>query len=236
MYDYKKIYFFENKTTKTAQFSNYDFYKNNYGTLVGKYYMIPRLSSSATFNTFEKYDIDYGTKLHINMIYNISKQSYINGVYDDKLYVFDKSELKQYEIDPYSEEVKVVGDEQNNCFAYINGKKTTVSVYEMNNDEIKFSESKDDYSDVESDKLLVQKGYAIYVQGNNVYKVYSKYQNNPIYLFSAEEIKDIKVKNDNIYYLQGDSVYRYNMYGTVKLVSRNELNYNYENAFDIYFK
>ena len=55
-------------------------------------------------------------------------------------------------------------------------------------------------------------------------------------LFVEDDAKEIKVKNNSIYYVKDDSIYRYNKYGKVKLITRNELKYNYENVFDVYIK
>lgn len=236
LYDYKTINLYDKKFERKASFSNFDNYKNIYGTIVGHYYLIPRLTSSTTFNTFVKIELNDGVNKDMNTIYTISKQSYVNGVYDDKLYIFDKSNLKQYEINPATEEIKITGDEENPCFAYINGEKTELSVYEMNDKEIKFSEKTNQFENIDSDEMFVNKKVGIYKKDDKFYKVYTKYPDNPILLFIDKDAKEIKVKGDSIYYLKNDSIYRYNIKGNVILLTRNELKYNSENAFDIYLK
>lgn len=237
MYGYKSVRFIWNKYDRNFTFSQIDTYKNTLGRVVDHYYVIPRYTSSATFSTFVVYEIIDGFKKEISVPYSISKQSYVNGVYDNKLYIFDKSNLTQYEIDPSKEVVNIVGDEQKEGFAYINGKETKVSVYDMNSKDVIFSDGKDkNFKNIDYDIIDLQSYYAIYGKDNSFYKVYEKYPEYSINLFTDKNAKEIKVRRDNIYYLKDDSIYRYNKYGNVLIATSSELKYNYENAFDIYLK
>lgn len=236
IYDYQSVYFFEKDDLHAASYTNAYETPNNLGRVVGKYYLIPRLISTPTFNTFVKYNIETGVKAEINMIYKISKKSYINGVYNNKLYIFDTEELKQYEIDPYTDEVKITGDKQNDAFAYINGEKTKVSVDEMNNSKIIFSEKTSDFKKVDYDSLFPQNKYAIYVKDGVFYKAYYKYPEIKIKLFEEKNAQKIKVYDDNIYYMKGNSIYRYNENGIVLLAKKDKLIKEVDEPYDIYLK
>jgi hypothetical protein len=170
------------------------------------------------------------------MTYNISTQSYVNGVYNDKLYVFDKSEMVQYEINPATEEVKVVGDVNNKAFAYINGKREEVSVYDMAKEEIIFTEKEDIYEENNCEKIYATKKYAICYLNGDFYKIYAKYPNNKILLLNAPNAKEIRLRNDYLYYIIDDSIYRYNDHGSVILATKKEIKFNSDNVFDIYFE
>ena len=236
IYDYQSVYFFEKDDLHAASYTNAYETPNNLGRIVGKYYLIPRLISTPTFNTFVKYNIETGVKTEINMIYKISKKSYINGVYNNKLYIFDTEELKQYEIDPYTDEVKITGDKQNDAFAYINGEETKVSVDEMNNNKIIFSEKTSDFEKVDYDSLFPQNKYAIYVKDGVFYKAYYKYPEIKIKLFEEKGAQKIKVYDDNIYYMKGNSIYRYNENGIVLLGKKDKLIKEVDDPYDIYLK
>lgn len=236
VYSYKKIGFFNKGDSKYLTFSTNDNYKNILGSLVGKYYVIPFFTSNATITKYIKYDVTSGIHEDIDLTYKLSKQTYINGVYNNKLYIFDKSSLKQYALDPYREELTLIGDENTNGFAYINGEQKEISVYDLNNETVKFSDNKDSYSELKYQDIYISSRYAIIFNDGKFYKVYKDNVSNPILLFEENDAKEIKLNNDSIYYIKDDSIYRYNKYGNVKLVTRNELKYNFENVYDIYIK
>lgn len=236
IYDYQSVYFFEKENLHAASYTNAYKTPNNLGRIVGKYYLIPRLISIPTFNTFVKYNLETGVKSELNMVYKIAKNSYINGVYNDKLYIFDKDELKQYEIDPYTDEVKVVGDKDNEAFAYINGEKTKVPVEQMKDSEIKFSEKTSDYENIDYDSIYPEKKYSIYVKDGIFYKAYVKYPNIKIKLFEEKDANNIKVYNDNIYYMKGNSIYRYNSNGIVMLAKKDTIIKEVDNPYEVYLK
>ena len=236
IYGYKQINLFYANYSRTFTFSSLDNYKNSYGTLVGNYYLIPKISSLPGFDTYIKYDIIDGIKKEIELPKSISKQSYINGVNDNKLYLFDKSNKEQIEIDPREDKVSVVGSVNKEGITFVNGKEQSISVYDLEKDEILFEPSKDDYSNVDGEFLMANDYYAIYKKGDSFYKVYKEYQDIPILLFNDSEAKNIKLRDDNIYYIKGDGLYKYNQYGIFGLVYRNEFIYNSDNIYDIYLK
>ncbi len=236
IYDYQTVYFFDRENLHAASYTNAYETPNNLGRIVGKYYLIPRLISTPNFNTFVKYNLETGVKTELNMIYRISKKSYINGVYNNKLYIFDKEELKQYEIDPYSDEVKITGDKDNEAFAYIDGEETKVPVDQMNESEIKFSEKTSDFKDVDYDSLYPGKKYSIYVKDGVFYKAYVKYPNIKIKLFEEKNAKNIKVYKDNIYYMNGNSIYRYNSNGILMLGKKDKIIKEVDNPYEVYLK
>lgn len=236
IYDYQTVYFFEKDSLHAASYTNTYGAPNNLGRIVGKYYLIPRLISTPTFNTFVKYNLETGVKSELNMTQKISKNSYINGVYNSKLYIFDKDELKQYSIDPYSDEVKITGDKDNDAFAYIDGEETKVPVEEMKDSEIKFSEKTSDYKDEDYDFLYPGKKYSIYVKDGIFYKVFTKYPNIKIKLFEEKDAKNIKISEDNIYYMKDNSIYRYNSNGIVMLAKKDKIIEEVDNPYEVYLK
>ncbi len=236
MYDYKVVNYIDKKFSRSMSFSNVDNYKNTLGTIVGKYYMMPRFSTSTSFNTYIKFNLEEGIKNEIHMTYRISKQAYINGVHDKKLYVFDPIENKQYEIDPYTDEAKIVGDENNDGIIYVNGKKKSISVYDLQKEQVKFSEDEERFKNIDYDRIYIGEMKTIYQKDGSFYKIYNDYPEYPIYLFTDKDAERVIVRNENVYYLKDDSIYRYDKYGNVLLAQKNELKYNKDNTFDIYLK
>ena len=234
IYGYKNVSLHYSTFNRILSFSSIDSYKNTYGTLVGKYYMIPKISNLAYFNVYYKYNVETGEKDEISLPKSISKQSYINGVYNNKLYIFDKSDLKQYEIDPKNGEVIEIGNTENEAFVYKDGKEGKISVYDLNNGNITFSENISEFSNIDYDNIYPSNKYIIYEKDGSYYKVYKKYLDTPIFLFNDKDLKSVKVKYDNIYYIKDETIYKYNTYGAFPMGTKSEFKFNYDNIFDVY--
>ena len=236
VYAYKQIDLLYANYSRSFSFSSLDNYKNLYGTLVGNYYIIPKITSLPTFDIYIKYDVIDGIRREIELPKSITKQSYINGVDNDKLYIFDKSNKEQIEIDPKEDSVKVVGDVDQEGITFVNGKKQPISVYDLEKEEVLFEEKKDNYSFDDGEYIASNSYYAIFKKDDDYYKVYKDYQDTPILLFSDADVKDIKVRDDNVYFMKDNGIYKCNLYGIFGLVYRNEFIYNNDNIYDVYLK
>ena len=234
VYNYKIISLHYKNFSRSFSFSNIDNYKNQFGQLVGKYYVMPKLTSPPSVSTLVKYDIEEGLKRDISLNASLSKQYYINGVHDDKLYYFDKSNKMQYEFNPETDEINIVGSENKEGITYINGEKQTINVYDLDKSNVHFSEDFSKYSSIDYDIILKNDKYAVYSKNGDYYKVYNDYLDLPIYLFSEKEAKNVKLKGDNIYYLKNDSIYKYNDYGSFIIATNHEFSYNFDNIYDVY--
>lgn len=233
IYDYKRIVFHNSYNADYFVFTTSDNYKNSVGIRVDNYYVIPKLTESATINNFLKYNLDDSLKSEVPSA-KISKQFYINGVYDHKLYIFDKSEMAQYSFDPDENEFKLVSD-GNEGIIYENGKEKKVSVYDMAQEVMVFTPDASDYSKIEYEKIYLGDDYAVYLKDGGFYKVYKKFLDDPVYLFDKDDIREIIIRDDNIYYIKDDTIYRHNSFGNVPLVQKNEFKYNSDNIYDVYF-
>lgn len=240
MYNYKNIIKINGERTMTFDFSNKDVFKNEYGTLVGKYYVIPKMRNNIEFSHYLIVDLEKETVEEIDLAREvsakISSQMYVNGIYNSNLYIFDKSNLVQYEINPGKGEIKVVGNKDKKGIVYKNGQEEEIGVYTLNNEKVKFTENYDAYKEIDYDQIFLTSNGAIYVKDGVFYKVYNNYLKNPIYLFEAKNVQDIKVKEDNIYYINDQFLYRYNDYGNVRILKREQFKYDYTNIYDVYFE
>ena len=234
IYNYKNMIRVRNNSSDLFSFSTVDNYKNELGTLVGKYYMIPEISSNPEYLRYLAYDVSGQVIKKIELPKSLSKQMYVNGVYDNKLYIFDKSNLTQYSINPYDNRVEIVGTTDRKGFNYQNGEISDISVYDLNSNDVLFSSNSDSYQGIEYDDIFVFHNYAIYVHDGNFYKVYENYLDSPIFLFTSKDAKEIIVNDNKIYYIKDDCLYRFDDYGNVILIRREEFKYNYENIYDVY--
>ncbi len=234
IYNYKNFIKYDKEEQYSLQFSNFDNYKNEFGYLIDKYYLIPDIENSTEFSKYLLYDLKEGYNDEIELPNNISRQSYINGIYDGKLYIFDKSNKVQYSIDPSNKKVEITADENNSAFVYQDGRELRKSVYDLANDKVLFSPNVNDYKNIKYDSIYVYKDFAVYSINGDYYKIYKDYINNPIFLFNDENVKEMRVKKDRLYYIKDNFLYRYDDYGLVKLVKREEFRYNFENIYDVY--
>ena len=235
IYNLKDVYFYHNGAQERLNFSNYDNYKNEYGYLVGNRYLIPRIISNPEFYNYLVYNIETKRLESIDLESNpISKNMYINGVYDNSLYVVDRSNKKQYRLEPRSLQAIEVGNTEEEGYAYINGKLERMSIYQLTDNTIKFSDTVGDYSDIDYDSIYAQSNYAYYVKNGVFYKVYEKDKHMPVRLFEVKNPKNVKFKNDNIYYIEDNKLYKYNEYGLNVLVIKDEFRFHDDDIYDIY--
>ena len=234
VYDYKDLIKITKSNRERIGFSNYDIYHNETGILIGEYYILPIFENKPEYSGVQIINIEDGKKEQIKFEDEISTNIYINGVVDDKLYFFDKSNLVQYEIDPNKKTYRVVGDKNTNG-QYYDGRWATRNIYDFYKQELMFTNTfpiKGDYVNA----YETSKYYYYYDSNNKFYKVYKQELDNPIFLFQYDDIKEVKVVNDSIYFIHLDTIYRFDETGIKKIVTNNEFKYNYENIYSAYFK
>lgn len=234
IYDYKELIKVTNKIRRKIEFSNYDVYNNEMGILIGRKYIVPNFNNRPEYDSFLIIDILNEKKETLDFAKSISTNLYINGVVDDKLYFFDKSNLVQYEIDPDKNSYRIVGNKVTNG-QYYDGQWSTRNIYNFYSQELKFNELypiKDNYVKA----FETSKYYYYYNNSNEFYKVYKNALDNPIYLFKDEDLKEVQVINDCIYFIDENILYRYDESGIKQLVKNNEFKYNYKNIYGVYYK
>ncbi len=232
LYEYNHLLKITNKKNEEIKFANYDIYNNDLGVLIDKYYIIPKYENLPLYNALLVIDIVKNKikEIEIPLATNI----YINGIVNNKLYLFDKSNLIQYEINPFKNKYEITGN-KNKKAMYYDGKWSNKNVYEMNNNNLVFSNN---YPiDEEYIKAFEQDKYYYYINKNNeVYKIYKEVKDYPILLFQLDNINEVEVINNKVYFISNDTLYRYDYYGIKRLVTNSELKYNYKNIYSVYYK
>ena len=222
--------------TESFKFATLDNYKNTYGHLVGKFYVIPRIINKPEFYDYLVYNIEKNKLDNITLGTPISVNSYYNGDYNDELYITDKSNLRQYKLNPGTRKVELVATVEEKGYIFNKGKEERVSIYKLVDNNTYFSQDSKAYSKISYDTIFEQDDYAYFVKDGTFYKVYKKYPETVIALFSANDPKNIKVINDTIYFIEDTKIRKYNNKGNNLVMVYNELSSNYENSFDIYVK
>ena len=225
IYNYDELVKINKPSFERLNFSNYDVYQNKLGILIDKYYILPKYENKPLYSAFLIIDL---VKENTNTLYfddALSTNLYINGVVDNKLYFFDKSNLVQYEIDPGKESYRIVGNKSTNG-QYYNGKWETRNIYNFAKQELEFInvyQVKDNYVEA----FETGKYYYYYDKNNDFYKVYKKDLDNPIFLFNYTDAKEVQVVNDCIYFINKNTLYRYDELGIRTILTNKEV-------FDLY--
>ena len=200
----------KNKNEEIKLFDN-DYYDVSLGAVVGNYYIIPDYDEEYNFNTFKIVNLKNLNVDTWKINYNISKDSYIVGVYDKSVFLVDKKNKIEYEYVPSRKKIRIVGKESGKGLIYNDG-----------------------YEKVLMSKLLTEDihfdyGYSYdFILENNI--LFSKTENMKV-LITNQNVKSIVSKGNNyVYYLVDNTLYYYDIYvGEVKVMDSFEWNFNYNN-------
>lgn len=234
IYSYNDLIKITKPSYDVIDFANYDIYYNELGVLIDKYYILPKYENKPEYSGLLIIDINSGKVENLYFDDKLSTNLYINGVVDNKLYLFDKSNLVQYEIDPVKKSYRITGNRSTNG-QYYDGKWNTKNIYEFSKQELKFINEypiKDNYVEA----FETNKYYYYYNNNNEFYKVYKKDLNKRIYLFKYNNMKEVNVINDRVYFINSNALYRYDDTGIKKILTNKEFQYNYDNIYSVYFK
>lgn len=234
IYNYKNLVKINNKEKRNISFSDFDIYNNELGILVDHFYLIPKYTKNAEIKNYYLIDILNNQKSEIKLKDKLSMSTYVNGIVDNKLYIFDKSNIIQYEINPKKKKVTKFGNKNN--MKFYDGKWVDANPYDYVKTKKTFN-----YIDSEEklpfdyEKIMVSNNsYYYYDKDGNFYKVYKNNLNSSIFLFKYDNFHEVKLINSNIYFIHEDILYRYNNNGVKSILKRNEFKYNYKNIYSVY--
>ena len=170
----------------------------------------------------------------------ISFDSYIQGSVDGKVYVYDKENKRQYEINTDKKTITLISNANSDVVFYNNG-WTEISIKEALSEKYFVTENieykNNQFSKI--DKIGDEVGfYYLYKKVGNHYEVYRKnfQDDNLVYLFNLNNINTLYIEN-SIYYLDDDKLYVYNdLIGNKVVVVNNEFKYNKNIKFGVYKK
>ena len=235
METYKGLNLFNGSVSNVEIFDN-DVYTKPISFFTDKYYIVADYTENYTFKIFHVINIINGKQTDIRSYDDISFDSYIEGAIGTDIYLFDRDANKQYKISIENESVEQFHDKDN--LQTYNGKWENMSL----SDAINGTTFNNYYTDdIEGyDKVdKVGNYYYIYQQENDHYKVYrSDIQNKKLktYLFDTTNLNSIIYLDDTIYYQNGNTFYYYNNYGSRKVITNTELEFNNDISFGVYEK
>ncbi len=209
--NYNGIYTINNRNSKKSynvELFEDDVYTRNLSALASKYYITPDYSSEYDFNVLYRVDITNNkiSSFHCNT--PISYNSYIQGVVNDKIYLVDKNNKKQYEINPKKKTVTEIGNESTLANFYESGNWSEVSIYDLVNTEKYFIYNSSDITNTNYAKIdkvgnKLSGYYYYYLKNGNGYDVYRanvQNTNQLKYIFTTTDMNNIEYIDDNVYY------------------------------------
>lgn len=236
LYNYKNILVIDNKQATALSFSNYDIYQNNLGRLVEDIYIIPNFEEKLEYSSFNTINVVTRERDILLFDESISSNIYINGIVDDLIYITDKSNYKQYEINPAKLSYREIGNKEDGGQFFDGIEWTTVKMNELVNKKLLFTNKNNDIKYEYTDYFEDEKAYYYYNSDMEFYKLYKRKLDEPIYLFTSKYAKEVTSDKGNLYYIVGSNLYRYDEYGQKSILKNNELRYNYENIYGAYNK
>lgn len=227
-----------NSSVYNISLYNKDIYNQKIGVFVDQYYLSADYNQSYEFHKFNVIDFVNLNTYTITSDIAISLDSYIQGVVDGKVYLYDKDNQKQYEINISKKTVTLM--DSNEIKYYHNQEWTTMTLGQANS-ELTFDVEKP-YSDsryARIDKIGGEYGYYyLYLKTDHGYDVYRKDvqdEESIMYLYSIEEIENIFYIKDYVYFIANNVVKVYHdSFGIKPLVKYNEMEFNKNLNFYIY--
>ena len=171
----------------------------------------------------------------------ISFDSYVQGIVDNSVYVYDINNERQYKLNVKDMNVTEVGNADKGI-KYFDGNWSLISAIKAN-DKVLFKnnglkESNKFYLYKKGNKLS---GFNYYFyESENGYDVYrSNVQNNKVkkYLFSVKNPEDVQFIEDYVFFKYDDRIKMYSDYTGIKTILKtSELEYNDNIKYIVYKK
>lgn len=241
-----KGFIYANSTNKVLYAKNIytnDVYDNYLSEYVGKYYVTVNYDEQYGYTKVYLYDITTAKEEIITLSKNIERNSYIQGVYKNSLYIFDRSNKIQYEVDTEAKTVLEIGNTSTGVNIYKNGSFERVSAYDCANQEITFETSvlqTGDYQLIGSTNGN-KTGYSYYAKkAGDEYEIYranNAYKDKYTYLFNTKYISKLIIINEYIYYLEDGYIKYYSDSTGIRTLAYNsELNFNQNIEYQIIYQ
>jgi len=222
---------------------NQDVYNHPISAFVDRYYIVANYNEDFNFNQFIIYNFVNLRETRLIHHSKISFDSYVQGIVNNKLYIYDKENGRQYEIDVINNRMVEFGNNTSGIHFYNNGTWETMTVAQARA-ETRFSNFNDyensDY--VRIDKVGTEEWgyYYLYRRAGNIYRVYRinvQDRAGKTYLFNTDRINDVVYLDDFIYFIDGERIkYFSDSLGIRTVGVYNELRFNRGIRFGVYIR
>ena len=205
-------------TKKKIHFFNNEHYENALSYNGDNFILFANYDDERVFNKFyliDKESEDYFEIVNEN--YEISYDSYFLGMVKNKVYLFDKKNMKEYSIDIKKRVIKLISKGDKGLF------------YDLGFDEILLSKLKYETN-------LFNTGFLVDYEINNS-TLYKKYNNsvNRIKITDYSVKTIVSASDEEIFYISDDSLYSYNdTSGNTLLLTNFDWKFNYKNNIYVF--
>ncbi len=217
IWKYDGFYYLNGDKYKSINIFEKDRYSNDLMFMLNGYLIFPKYDNNYLFSDFIILDSVTGNYRIVSSKYKISYDAYIVGNNKNSIYLFENKENVLYEVNYKKNSVKVVGNNEKGYIKYLNSKKEKASLSEFTRDKITFFNSVDKFVNVDKNTFS-----------------YKMNEDVRIKFFDNEDIHVINTKDDNIYFIYKDNLYRYNNSGVTLVAHNFEFNFNYERNVFVY--
>lgn len=205
-------------TKKKIHFFNNEHYENALNYKGDNFILFANYDDERVFNKFyliDKESEDYFEIVNEN--YEISYDSYFLGMVKNKVYLFDKKNMKEYSIDIKKRVIKLISKGDKGLF------------YDLGFDEILLSKLKYETN-------LFNTGFLVDYEIDNG-TLYKKYNNsvNRIKITDYSVKTIVSASDEEIFYISDDSLYSYNdTSGNTLLLTNFDWKFNYKNNIYVF--
>lgn len=205
-------------TKKKIHFFNNEHYENALSYKGDNFILFANYDDERVFNKFyliDKESEDYFEIVNEN--YEISYDSYFLGMVKNKVYLFDKKNMKEYSIDIKKRVIKLISKGDKGLF------------YDLGFDEVLLSKLKYETN-------LFNTGSLVYYEINNS-TLYKKYNNsvNRIKITDYSVKTIVSASDEEIFYISDDSLFSYNdTSGNTLLLTNFDWKFNYKNNIYVF--
>ena len=229
IWNYKGIYILEKDNNNYQEVLSYDLYDNIMSCIVNGNYLLWENTSVKGIDTVYYFNHKNKKLKKIKLEKPISKDSYINGVINNKIYITDRKKKREYVFEMNTLKITPIDSDGTKYISYQNNKKKEYSKSDFfMNDQLFIKQEHN--NKIEKDGWFSKRNF-YYQEDNKIYKVQD---NNTVLLLELDNIKEWQIVGEEVILLSEDTIYAYNeKKGLRKIVEEKELNYNYENIYKI---
>lgn len=213
-----------------------DIYNNKLSTFIDNYYIIADYEKNYSFNYFYVVNLDNRKINKLESKNDISYDSYIQGIVDNKIYLYDKDNEVQYEIDVKGSSIDIISSD--NYIKYYSNNKWEKMNKTKANKEIYFNyETLDNYFTSYDFVEETDNYYYLLKKDGISYKLYRVDKDNiDVYKYLLDvPTTNIYFSNDYLYYVYKNKLFYYSDGTGLKTILENsELEFNDTIKYYIY--
>ena len=210
-----------------------DLYKRKISGYSDKYYFTAKYTGKHNFREIYVYNLTnykYKTAKYKD---NISVNSYVQGIVDNEVYIYDIDNEKQYKLNLNKNTIEEVKNKNRKIDYYTGNGWTTISIAKANSEYLfgdNLSAEFKDYDIVNKNGNYKSGFYYLLKKKENNYEVYrASIMNKKVieYLFDVENPNSLVFVNDTVFFIEDNNIYYYNQTkGIRKLIEYDELLFN----------